>query len=118
VIHGVSLVLIDENRHPVYSLGYGWLDDATLAQQFVEVPFARTHQDSADGRQIGISYPAYDCATFSHLDGYDKDASSPVHVKVWLRVTGPVPCDPHGTREAVIGLRFPLGDRQLVRGDG
>jgi hypothetical protein len=118
VTHGVGLDLFDENKHAVYQLSYAWLDDATLAQQFVEVPFARTHQDSADGRQIGISYPAYDCATFSHLDVNERDATSPVHVKVWLRVTAQVPCDPHGTREAAIGLRFPLGDRQLVRGEG
>jgi hypothetical protein len=113
----VQLSLFDENLAQVYTSYFGYDDDATLAQQFVEVPFERTHDDSADGRQIGISYPTYGCATFSHLEVYDPAADSPIHARVWLRVTGDVPCEESGRATAVLGLRFPIGDREVIRGE-
>lgn len=116
--YGVILEPIDENLTTVYMMSYGYSDDATLSQEFVEVPFTRSHDDSADGRQIGIAYSTYPCATFSHLDVREADGNDSVYVRVWLRVTGDVPCDPSGTATAVVGLRTALGDRQLVRGRG
>ena len=116
--YGVTLEPIDENLHTVYMMSYGYADDATLSQQFVEVPFTRTHDDSADGRQIGIAYDTYPCATFSHLDTVEGNPDDAVFVRVWLRVTGETPCDPSGTATAVVGLSAALGDRDLTRGRG
>jgi hypothetical protein len=86
-------------------------------QRYIEVPFTRNHRDSADGRQIGISYPADEpCATFSHLAVVE--AEDQVQVRVWLLMRDDTAdrCTSSGSHEAVIGLRTALGTRPLVRG--
>ncbi|MCW2672082.1 MAG: hypothetical protein JWP14_671 [Frankiales bacterium] len=114
--HGIYLAPIDDHTQlaPYFSAGGDFPSDALLAERFVSVPFTRDHRDSADARQIGISYSASGtCSTFDHLDL--SETSAAVRVQVWLRLVN-TPCD-QSTHQAVVGLRHALGDRALVRGD-
>jgi hypothetical protein len=106
----------DESGHPLDTTVTGRSTTEQRAERFIEVPFQRNQQDSADGRQIGISYPADEpCATFSHLDVIEQDDQ--VRVQVWLRLlTDNDTCTPEGAHDATIGLRTSLGYRELVRG--
>jgi hypothetical protein len=113
---GVLFQPYDESGHRLDTTVTGRSTVEQRAERFIEVPFERNHQDSADGRQIGISYPADEpCATFSHLDVIEQEDQ--VRVQVWLRLlTDQDRCSADGTHDAVIGLSTSLGDRDLVRG--
>lgn len=85
------------------------------ATRLATVPWRRDGRDSADGRQIGISYPAAEpCGTFDHLDVTSD--SKLVRVQVWIRLPpgAPATCPGTGRHHAVVGLTRPVGSRQLV----
>lgn len=85
------------------------------ATRLVTVPWRRNGEDSADGRRIGISYPAVEpCGTFDHLEVTSD--SELVRVQVWIRLPpeAPATCPGTGRHQAVVGLTQPLGTRQLV----
>lgn len=116
---GEDFLPYDETGHALYEEQTGYPDQALRSELLVEVPFARSAGDSADGRKVAITYRADDsCAAFDHLDVQEPDATQDVHVRVWLHLLPGVRHCP-GTRDrhvAVVGLSYPLAGRELVRG--
>jgi hypothetical protein len=120
-INTETVVPYDEQGRSLYIVTTGYPDAALRAEMLFEVPFSRSQQDSADGRQVGISYGTDDaCATFDHIETLEHDARGAVYVRVWMRLLpGATRCtSTDNNHTAVVGLRNALGERQLIRGSG
>lgn len=115
---GLVSVPYDENGHALHEALTNYASRELLSEELFEVPFTRNHNDSSDGRQIGLTYHGDDtCSTFDHLD-IEEPTGGTVYALVWLRLIGDsTSCTATGSsHEVVAGLRDPLGDRPLIRG--
>ncbi|MCU1624997.1 MAG: hypothetical protein JWL79_3842 [Frankiales bacterium] len=115
---GQVSVPYDENGHALHEALTNYASKELLSEELFEVPFTRNHNDSRDGRQIGLNYRSDEtCSTFDHLD-VQEASDGTVYVRVWLRLIGAGKrcTEPGSGHDVVAGLRDPLGDRPLIRG--